>query len=229
MTQQTKQDITIPYDCIFTINNEEEYNFLAKIFKGIGYDVYRRLGDENIFKTYSGAGVEGDNGTAQSLSGRAEDWASGTDRIFTLESFFEEFPMLKPAEEQTEDIHCASTENPLENSDCCGESERICVIGEKDALAWINTKPVKSTGGSSSYYQLQIKRASDGEVFECELGDVLYSAFGGDFDLCNIVKACRRMYLASEGGGKEGTDIEYDANKIKWFADDFVGRKLNGR
>ena len=89
--------------------------------------------------------------------------------------------------------------------------------------------PVKSTGGSSSYYQIKIKRASDGEVFECELGDVLYSAFGGDFDLCNIVKACRRMYLASKGGGKEGTDIEYDANKIKWFADDFVCIVLNNQ
>ena len=84
--------------------------------------------------------------------------------------------------------------------------------------------PIKSDGSSSDYYKLTITRSSDGQQFQCELGDILYSVFGGDFNLGNIVKACRRMFLASKGGGKEGTDIQYDANKIKWFADDFVER-----
>jgi len=32
------------------------------------------------------------------------------------------------------------------------------------------------------------------------------------------------MYLDSEGGGKEGVDMSYDANKIKYFVDSFVKR-----
>lgn len=82
----------------------------------------------------------------------------------------------------------------------------------------------KSDGGSSDYYKLKIKRASDGQEFECEMGDVIYSVFGGDFDLGNIVKACRRMYLDTQGAGKDGIDAEYDGKKIEWFTKDFLQR-----
>lgn len=82
----------------------------------------------------------------------------------------------------------------------------------------------KSDGGSSDYYKLKIKRASDGQVFDCEMGDIIYSVFGGDFDLGNIVKACRRMHLDGQGGGKDGIDAEYDAKKIEWFTKDFLQR-----
>ena len=86
----------------------------------------------------------------------------------------------------------------------------------------------KSDGGSSDYYKLKIKRASDGQVFDCEMGDIIYSVFGGDFDLGNIVKACRRMHLDGQGGGKDGIDAEYDAKKIEWFTKDFLQRVNKG-
>ena len=86
------------------------------------------------------------------------------------------------------------------------------------------TAKFKSDGGSSDYYKLKIKRASDGQVFDCEMGDIIYSVFGGDFDLGNIVKACRRMHLDSQGAGKDGIDAEYDAKKIEWFTKDFLQR-----
>jgi len=82
----------------------------------------------------------------------------------------------------------------------------------------------KSDGGSSDYYKLTIRRASDGEEFKCEMGDIIYSVYGGDFDLGNIAKAMRRMYLDSKGKGKEGVDASYDAKKIQWFTDDFMKR-----
>jgi len=82
----------------------------------------------------------------------------------------------------------------------------------------------KSDGGSSDYYKLIIRRASDGEEFKCEMGDIIYSVYGGDFDLGNIAKAMRRMYLDSKGKGKEGVDASYDAKKIQWFTDDFMKR-----
>lgn len=76
----------------------------------------------------------------------------------------------------------------------------------------------KSDGGSSDYYKLEI----NGNLVEVE--DIIYAMVGGDFILGNILKACRRMYLDSKGQGKEGIDMQYDVNKIKYFVDSFVKR-----
>ncbi len=76
--------------------------------------------------------------------------------------------------------------------------------------------PIKSDGGSSSYYELTITNKA-GESIKCETGDVIRALVGNDFDFGNCVKALRRMYLATLGMGKEGTDIPYDCNKIRWF------------
>jgi len=76
----------------------------------------------------------------------------------------------------------------------------------------------KSNGGSSDYYKLEI---NDNPV---EVEDVIYAMVGGDFALGNVIKACRRMYLDSQGQGKEGVDMTYDANKIKFFVDSFEKR-----
>ena len=75
-----------------------------------------------------------------------------------------------------------------------------------------------STGGSSEYYELNINGNS------VQVEDVIYAMVGGDFALGNALKALRRMYLDSEGGGKEGVDMNYDANKVKYFVDSFVKR-----
>lgn len=80
------------------------------------------------------------------------------------------------------------------------------------------TNKITSTGGSSAYYKLNI----NGNHVETE--DVIYAMVGGDFALGNALKALRRMYLDSEGGGKEGVDMSYDANKVKYFVDSFVKR-----
>lgn len=76
----------------------------------------------------------------------------------------------------------------------------------------------KSDGGSSDYYKLEI----NGNLVEVE--DVIYAMVGGDFILGNILKACRRMYLDNKGEGKEGIDMQYDANKIIYFANSYVKR-----
>lgn len=75
---------------------------------------------------------------------------------------------------------------------------------------------VKSDGGSSSYYELTITNKA-GESIKCETGDVIRALVGNDFDFGNCVKALRRMYLATLGMGKEGTDIPYDCNKVRYF------------
>ena len=82
----------------------------------------------------------------------------------------------------------------------------------------IASTKTKSDGGSSDYYKLEI----NGNLVEVE--DIIYAMVGGDFALGNVIKACRRMYLDSKGQGKEGVDMTYDANKIKFFVDSFKKR-----
>lgn len=82
-------------------------------------------------------------------------------------------------------------------------------------------QPIKSDGGSSDYYKLTITNKA-GESIQCETGDVLRVMVGNDYDLSNVIKAARRMYEASQGRGKEGATIEYDANKIIYFATEFA-------
>ena len=79
--------------------------------------------------------------------------------------------------------------------------------------------PIKSTGGSSSYYRFPIKSSITGQTMEVETGDVIRAMVGNDFDLGNIIKACRRISQAEQGKGKEGTDVVYDCNKIAYFAE----------
>ncbi len=71
-----------------------------------------------------------------------------------------------------------------------------------------NSKAVKSDGGSSSYYELQI----DGHHLETH--HVISDVFGNDFDFGNMFKALVRTWGKLQGGGKQGTTIEYDLNKI---------------
>lgn len=94
----------------------------------------------------------------------------------------------------------------------------------------VDTQPVKSDGGSSSYYQLKtvvskdsIKELPNGNFeINLETGDVIDMLVGGNFDLGNATKALRRIYQASLGKGKEGIDMNYDANKINYFVKDFI-------
>lgn len=91
---------------------------------------------------------------------------------------------------------------------------------EEDDLIPANTptKPVKSDGGASSYYEKQIVRLKDGETFNCQTGDIIRSMVNNDFDGGNILKALDRIFQNIQGKGKEGTSIEYDCNKIIYFA-----------
>lgn len=105
------------------------------------------------------------------------------------------------------------------------DSDGQNVICEEKYLTLVNEKQpeeasskTKSDGGSSDYYKLEINSNP------VEVEDVIYAMVGGDFALGNALKALRRMYLDSKGQGKDGIDMRYDANKIKYFVDSFVER-----
>lgn len=82
-----------------------------------------------------------------------------------------------------------------------------------------SSNEVKSDGGSTQYYQIEITN-SNGEKLNCELNDILRDVFNNQWDLCNIVKASRRISEARKGQGKKDVSIKYDANKIIWFAEE---------
>lgn len=97
-------------------------------------------------------------------------------------------------------------------------SEKLGLKEPREAAVSSET-PIKSDGGSSAYYRFSITSSITGETMEVETGDVIRHMVGNDFDLGNIIKACRRIHQAKQGKGKEGTDVGYDANKIAYFAE----------
>lgn len=92
-------------------------------------------------------------------------------------------------------------------------------LGKRENARRIDLAPVKSDGGSSSYYTFPI-RNKKGEEIVVETADVIRAMVGNDFGLGNILKACRRIYMSLQGAGKVGTSVDYDANKIQYFADE---------
>ena len=92
-------------------------------------------------------------------------------------------------------------------------------VGLVDLDLQAKNKSIKSDGGSTPYYQITITN-DKGETFICQLNDVLRDVFNNQWDLCNIVKASRRISEARQGKGKKDTSIKYDANKIIWFAEE---------
>jgi hypothetical protein len=69
---------------------------------------------------------------------------------------------------------------------------------------------IKSDGGSSSYYTLNINDT----VVETE--DIIRDVFGNDFDFGNAFKALVRAYLNTQGKGKAGNNLSYELNKIRY-------------
>ena len=111
--------------------------------------------------------------------------------------------------------------------------ERVTYDNEKDRIKsavpldyvdpqkeWkIETRPVEqkpeqetSTGGSSKYYDLII----NGQAVKVE--DIVKDVFGNDFDYGNAFKALVRSFALRSGGGKAGSTVDYECEKIKYYA-----------
>ena len=85
------------------------------------------------------------------------------------------------------------------------------------------SSPIKSDGGSSSYYAQQIPKGmlerfnTTGTI---EAKDVIRLFLGNDFNMGNIFKAYCRITSLRQGKGKAGIDEQYDLTKAKFFAED---------
>lgn len=82
--------------------------------------------------------------------------------------------------------------------------------------------PVKSTGGSSKYYEITLpqwlinKHNTNGCIMLEDLAEVM---FDNDFNYVNVFKAQKRMFDLEQGRGKDGNTLEYDATKCKYYID----------
>lgn len=88
-------------------------------------------------------------------------------------------------------------------------------------------KKIKSDGGSSSYYDLPISdkllikvlnsRNEDGECY-VKTEDLIDELFENDFDFGTMFKSVVRGYLQTKGEGKAGNDLDYEMNKVVYYA-----------
>lgn len=97
--------------------------------------------------------------------------------------------------------------------------------------------PIKSDGGSSSYYFTKLPQHMIDKIVETggiEIKDITRYVYDNDSDCKDITKALKRIQEWKKGGGKQGIDALYDANKIIFFAEEIresikndFGDKLN--
>lgn len=83
----------------------------------------------------------------------------------------------------------------------------------------------KLTGGSSSYYTLNVyKPTSGGEPYVAECNDII-EALNMEYDVANVFKAAWRVAALRQGKGKPGQDNPtYDAEKIVFFGNRIIER-----
>ena len=83
--------------------------------------------------------------------------------------------------------------------------------------------PIKSDGGSSAYYFTKLPQHIIDKIVETggiEIKDIVRYVYDNNADAFNIIKAQKRIIESRKGKGKEGIDMLYDANKIKFFAEE---------
>lgn len=85
--------------------------------------------------------------------------------------------------------------------------------------------PIKSDGGSSTYYDIPIpkwllermaKRARD-EGYYIKTEELIEIAFDNDFDFGTAFKSLIRARGITKGGGKAGNTLDYECNKVAYY------------
>jgi hypothetical protein len=94
------------------------------------------------------------------------------------------------------------------------------VVGTSATVSKNEVKPPEYTGGSSSYYSVEIKRpTTPGRApYIAECNDII-EALEMDFADGNIFKALWRIAAAKQGKEKQGHNEQYDREKIHFFND----------
>ena len=87
----------------------------------------------------------------------------------------------------------------------------------------IESQPIQSDGGSSDYYFTKLPQELIDQIVKTggvEIKDIARYVFDNNADAFNIVKAQKRIVESLKGKGKAGITSLYDANKIRFFAEE---------
>lgn len=110
----------------------------------------------------------------------------------------------------------------LEESDFPSPNEKLMDVINTD----LKKTPIKSDGGSSSYYDIDIpawllytlnERQKEGKCY-IKTEELIECGFSSDFDAGNIFKSLVRAWGALNGAGKAGNGVDYECNKIVYSA-----------
>ncbi|MNF40755.1 hypothetical protein D3C85_783500 [compost metagenome] len=104
----------------------------------------------------------------------------------------------------------------------CNELEKgyVKVFQREEVVS--TAGPIKSDGGSSTYYDIKLpdwvvalilERQAAGSAY-VKTEELIIAAFDNDFDFGNAFKSLVRAKGAEDGAGKAGNGVEYEANKI---------------
>lgn len=159
------------------------------------------------------------------------------DSIQEVETFYEDRGKIKEVtfklNGKSWNISCCDFEVVEEcRSSYCECEEGKCSGGKVDMRADEAEKtkakgPIKSDGGSSSYYDLElsdsllnslIERKNDGKCY-VKTEEIISVLFDNDYDFGCAFKALVRAKQNLEGVGKAGNDLRYETNKVKYYAD----------
>lgn len=92
--------------------------------------------------------------------------------------------------------------------------------------------PIKSDGGSSTYYDIELpawlleriqQRGAEGKAF-IKTEELTEVAFGNDFAFGTLFKSLVRAYGQTTGEGKAGNTIDYELNKVVYYAENIRQR-----
>jgi len=87
--------------------------------------------------------------------------------------------------------------------------------------------PIKSDGGSSSYYDLSFpewllytlnERHKEGKCY-IKTEELIRALFKNDFSFGTLFKSLVRAFQITQGSGKAGNDMNYECGKIHYYAD----------
>lgn len=101
------------------------------------------------------------------------------------------------------------------------------ITSQGQSITQLQPKPIKSDGGSSGYYDIPIPDSFVETLMErydagnahIRTEELIRYVFGNDFDFGTAFKSMVRAYGITQGGGKEGNDIRYECNKVKYYAE----------
>lgn len=113
--------------------------------------------------------------------------------------------------------------NPPDNIEPSGfEIQKIV-----DESACVINKPLKSDGGSSSYYDLPLSQKTIDFIKEhgyVKTEQLILDIFDNDFDFGNSFKSLVRAKGITQGGGKAGNTVGYEMNKVVYSSNKIKDR-----